>query len=86
MKPGMTNPRTRAMRNHHDEDHSPEDLGLAFHRPVRPYVHPRNLQALKRRRFLPGLFGLMPRPFRRSLLRPRRTPVKFVVPIQGGRH
>ena len=58
---------TKRNHNKNDQDHSPEELGLAFNRPVRPYVQPRNLRALNRRRFLRGAGVLMALPFFDSL-------------------
>ena len=52
---------------HHDNDHSPDEQKFALHRPLKPYLQPRNLQALNRRRFLRGAGVLMALPFLDSL-------------------
>src|ERR1700690_266610 len=52
---------------HHDEDHSPEEQGLPFNRPVRPYIQPTNFNVLSRRRFLRGAGVIMALPFLESL-------------------
>jgi hypothetical protein len=48
---------------HHDQDHSPEEHGMVLNRPLRPYLQPRHLSALSRRRFLRGAGVLMALPF-----------------------
>ncbi len=55
------------MSHDQDDDHSPAELGLAFNRPMRPYIQPTHLSALTRRRFLRGTGVLMALPFLDSL-------------------
>jgi hypothetical protein len=52
---------------HHDDDHSPEEQGIQFNRPVRPYIQPTNFKVLSRRRFLRGAGVIMALPFLESL-------------------
>src|SRR5476651_2613278 len=52
---------------HHDEDHSPEEQGIQFNRPVRPYIQPTNFKVLSRRRFLRGAGVIMALPVLESL-------------------
>jgi len=60
---------------HPDYDHPPEEQGLPFNRPLRPYLQPTNFNALSRRRFLRGAGVLMALPFLDSLPAMAEDPV-----------
>src|SRR5258707_11354787 len=52
---------------HHEDEHSPEENGFTFNRPLRPYTPPRQWSAISRRTFLRGTGVLMALPFLDSL-------------------
>jgi hypothetical protein len=55
------------MHDEHYEEHSPEELGFSLNRPMRPYIQPKHMQVLSRRRFLRGAGVIMALPFMESL-------------------
>ena len=60
---------------HHDHDHSPEEQKFTLNRPLKPYLQPRNLSMLNRRRFLRGAGVFMALPFFYSLPMSGAAPV-----------